>query len=77
MVDDAGCSFAVVVVVEIVVTAGTVVVVIGFVIWFSVGFLTGVFFFSLPFVPGSTPLLLCQVDPQFLVWDFRLMLLIY
>ena len=42
IVDDAGC-FAVVVVVEIIVTVGTVVAVMGFVL-FSVGFLTGVFF---------------------------------
>ena len=54
MVDDAGCCFAVVVVVEIVVTVGTVVAVIGFVVWFSVG-LMGVFFFFPPFCTWVHP----------------------
>ena len=69
VVDDDDC-FAVVVVT--VVAVGTVAAIVVFVICFSVGaiievdFLTGVFFFFFPFVPGSTSLL-CQDDPQFLV----------
>ena len=47
------------------------------VIWFSVGaivvvdFFKGVFSFSLHFLPGSSPLPLCQGGPQFQFWGFH------
>ena len=59
---DEGC-FAVVV--ATVVTVGTVVAVIGFVIWFSVGFLTGVFFFSSLLYPGPPLFFFVRVIPSF------------